>query len=81
MTDSSFVLLELEIGETFIDRRIEQIGGHLFQIVDVDGYAYMLPFVKQGEAYFLKTIIPCRKATKLYLGVQNDEKQKEHEFR
>jgi len=43
-------------------------------IVDVAGYAYMLPFVKEGEAYFLKTIIPSRKATKRYLGGQNDEK-------
>ena len=43
-------------------------------MVDVAGYAYMLPFVKEGEAYFLKTIIPSRKATKRYLGGQNDEK-------
>jgi uncharacterized DUF497 family protein len=42
-------------------------------IVDASGYAYMLPFVKDGEAYFLKTIIPSRKATKRYLGGQNDE--------
>ena len=42
-------------------------------IVDVAGYAYMLPFVKEGEAYFLKTIIPSRKATKRYLGGQKDE--------
>jgi hypothetical protein len=43
-------------------------------IVDVAGYAYMVPFVKEGEAYFLKTIIPSRKATKRHLGGQNDEK-------
>jgi len=43
-------------------------------IVDVAGYAYMVPFVNEGESYFLKTIIPSRKATKRYLGGQNDEK-------
>lgn len=43
-------------------------------IVDVAGYAYMLPFVKEGDAYFLKTIIPSRKATKQYLGGQDDKK-------
>lgn len=37
-------------------------------IVDVRGYAYMVPFVKDGNEYFLKTIIPSRKATKKHLG-------------
>ena len=37
-------------------------------IVDVDGYAYMLPFIREKEICFLKTIIPSRKATKKYLG-------------
>jgi len=41
-------------------------------IVDVDGYAYMVPFVRDDNEYFLKTIIPSRKATKKYLGGQND---------
>lgn len=36
--------------------------------VSVDGYAYLVPFVKEGEQVFLKTIIPSRKATKKYLG-------------
>ena len=37
-------------------------------IVDVRGYAYMVPFVQDGNDYFLKTIIPSRKATKKHLG-------------
>jgi hypothetical protein len=41
-------------------------------IVDVSGYAYMVPFIKDDNEYFLKTIIPSRKATKKYLGGQND---------
>jgi uncharacterized DUF497 family protein len=36
-------------------------------IVDVDGYAYLVPFVIDKNEYFLKTIIPSRKATKKYL--------------
>jgi len=40
-------------------------------IVDVDGYAYLVPFVKNGNELFLKTIIPSRKATKKYFGGQN----------
>ena len=41
-------------------------------IVDIDGYAYMVPCVIKEQEYFLKTIIPSRKATKKYLGGRND---------
>ena len=37
-------------------------------IVEVEGYVYLMPFVEEDEYYFLKTIIPSRKATRLYLG-------------
>lgn len=40
-------------------------------IVDVDGYAYLVPFVIDNDAYFLKTIIPSRKATKKLYGGKN----------
>ncbi len=41
-------------------------------IVNVDGYAYLVPCIIKQSEYFLKTIIPSRKATKRYLGGQND---------
>jgi len=37
-------------------------------IVDVEGYACMIPFVEDDEVIFMKTIIPSRKMTKPYLG-------------
>jgi len=37
-------------------------------IVDVEGYAYLVPCVIDENEYFLKTIIPSRKATKKYYG-------------
>lgn len=36
-------------------------------IVAVEHYAYLVPFVEETEYYFLKTIIPNRKATRDYL--------------
>ena len=37
-------------------------------VVDIDKYAYLVPFVyDDGQHYFLKTIIPSRKATSEYL--------------
>jgi uncharacterized DUF497 family protein len=41
-------------------------------IVKINGYAYLVPCVITGNEYFLKTIIPSRKATKQYFGGQND---------
>lgn len=46
----------------------ERYPGQRIFIVDVEGYAFLVPFVEEGEAIFLKTIIPSRKMTKLYLG-------------
>lgn len=37
-------------------------------IVEIDGYAWLVPFVESGDEVFLKTIIPSRKATRRYLG-------------
>jgi hypothetical protein len=36
-------------------------------VVVYDGYIYLVPFVEEGDYYFLKTIIPSRKATRDYL--------------
>ena len=37
-------------------------------IIDIDGYAYLVPCVIDKDEYFLKTITPSRKATKKYPG-------------
>jgi hypothetical protein len=37
-------------------------------IVDIDNYAYLIPFVEDENGKYLKTIIPSRKATRNYLG-------------
>ena len=36
-------------------------------VLNMEGYAYPVPFVEQEGTWFLKTIIPSRKATKEYL--------------
>ena len=36
-------------------------------IVALDGYVHLVPFVEESDYYFLKTIIPSRKATRDYL--------------
>lgn len=41
-------------------------------IVEVDGYAHLVPFVETEDTVFLKTIIPSRKMTHRYLGGKRD---------
>ena len=36
-------------------------------IVAIDNYAYLVPFVEEEDHYFLKTVIPSRKATRDHL--------------
>lgn len=36
-------------------------------VLNIDEYAYLVPYVKEKGTWFLKTIIPSRKATKEYL--------------
>lgn len=41
-------------------------------VVAWDGYAYLVPFVEEADHYFLKTIIPSRKATRDFLQKEKD---------
>lgn len=36
-------------------------------VVALDGYVYLVPYVEESDYYFLKTVIPSRKATRDYL--------------
>lgn len=36
-------------------------------IVGMDGYAFLVPFVEETDHFFLKTIIPSRKATRDFI--------------
>ena len=36
-------------------------------VVVSDAYAYLVPFVEEEDYFFLKTVIPSRKATRDYL--------------
>jgi len=36
-------------------------------VININDYAYAVPFVEQNEIRFLKTVVPSRKLTKLYL--------------
>ncbi len=41
-------------------------------VININDYVYYVPFVEDKEKIFLKTIIPSRKLTKIYLSKNED---------
>jgi uncharacterized DUF497 family protein len=60
--ESGFVLDDLN------NPNSEKYPNQSLLIVDIDNYAYLIPYIEDNDTVFLKTIIPSRKATKKYLG-------------
>jgi uncharacterized DUF497 family protein len=44
-------------------------------VVEVAGYAFLVPFVEEEDHFFLKTIIPSRKATRNFIAKESDDVQ------
>jgi uncharacterized DUF497 family protein len=42
-------------------------------VVEVAGYAFLVPFIEEEDHYFLKTIIPSRKATRDFIAKDSDD--------
>lgn len=53
--------------DTIQHHNVEKYADQKFYVVDVEGYVYLVPFVRQRDKIFLKTIFPSRKHTKQYL--------------
>jgi len=51
----------------------EKYNGQRIFIVEINEYAYLVPFVETEREIFLKTIIPSRKATRKYLRGNHNE--------
>jgi uncharacterized DUF497 family protein len=45
----------------------DEYPGQRIAVVMIDDYAYLVPYVHDGDEIFLKTLIPSRKATNKYM--------------
>ncbi|MDC1205325.1 toxin [Candidatus Pacebacteria bacterium] len=53
---------------------VQKYPNQLRLVINIDDYIYLVPCIpKENEIWFLKTIIPSRKATKDYLKNTNRE--------
>lgn len=82
-------LLKVERGVSFEEITVAVEAGSLLEVVthpnpakyprqkvmvvEVAGYAYLVPFVEEADHYFLKTIIPSRKATRDFIAKESDD--------
>ena len=46
----------------------DKYPGQRIFVININQYAYLVPFTETDDEVFLKTIIPSRKATRDYLG-------------
>ncbi len=51
----------------------ERYAGQRIFVVRRENYVYLVPFIEDEHTVFLKTIIPSRKATRQYLGGEQDD--------
>jgi uncharacterized DUF497 family protein len=69
------VLFHIEAGdllEVLDHPNPSRYPGQMIYVVLIDGYVYLVPFVESDYEIFLKTIIPSRKATRLFKGVHDE---------
>ncbi len=65
------IVQKIESGAKYIETghpNVNKYSNQKIIVVEIEGYAYLVPCVTNGNEYFLKTIIPSRKATKKYFG-------------
>jgi len=65
------VVFYLQLGMLLDDiehLNVEKYPDQRVFIINIENYAYLVPYVENRKEIFLKTIIPSRKATKQYLG-------------
>ncbi|MGQ0651099.1 MAG: toxin [Betaproteobacteria bacterium] len=72
------IVLAIEEGglkDVLVHPNQKRYPGQVVLVVSFREYVYLVPSVEEDEYYFLKTIIPSRKATRDYLGMDEpDEK-------
>ena len=61
-------IVEGNVLEVYDHPNQQKYNGQRVFVINVNNYAWLVPFVETGDEVFLKTIIPSRKVTKQYLG-------------
>lgn len=63
-----FDLLQGEILDDIEHPNSDKYPHQRIFVLSIDDYVHLVPYVESDEEIFLKTVIPSRTATKVYLG-------------
>ena len=66
--DVVFYILQGDVIDDLKHPNPDKYPNQMVLAVKVEDYVYLIPYVETDDEFFLKTIIPSRKATKQYLG-------------
>jgi uncharacterized DUF497 family protein len=53
--------------DILVHANAQKYPGQRVLVVAQDSYVYLVPFIEEDDHFFLKTVIPSRKATRDYL--------------
>jgi hypothetical protein len=70
--DIVFYIEKGNILDDYLNPNQKKYPEQRIMVIGTNNYAYLVPYVEDAEAIFLKTIIPSRKATEIYLGREHD---------
>jgi len=65
------IVFQIENGnelDVYPHPNMNKYPNQMISVVAINDYVYLVPFIESEDELFLKTIIPSRKATKLYIG-------------
>jgi hypothetical protein len=68
--DVVFHIMVGDILDTIEHPDQERYPGQQIHMIAIEEYVYLVPFIESENEVFLKTIIPSRKATKTYRGIE-----------
>ena len=71
--DVVFYIERGDILDDYLHPDQQAYPGQRIMVIGVANYAYLVPYIENGEELFLKTIIPSRKATQRYLGEKHED--------
>ncbi len=72
--DVELAILENRILDILEHHNKEEYQNQKLLIVEINNYAYVVPYIEKGEDIFLITIFPSRKFTKKYLRGEEDDR-------
>lgn len=65
--DVAVAITEGRILDYYPHPNVKKYPGQTVYVIEINNYAYLVPCIEDEQKFFLKTIIPSRKATKFYI--------------